>query len=245
MPTVIKTDGQWSSEGQFMAFASPWSVYSNPQLVEGRDYINTVAYNAGDLAQAKNIQLTWRWPSVRPTNVGVCGYDHVAWGNYDGGAVRTPVTPKQVSLIEDCTIGYQVDLAGDSRNFNGLGEFYLTKTEGNAADKAVEIGWFYNAPPETVAWTKTGQQLGTFTDRYNKAWTVSLMRSGVAGTFIVFIPPDGKLSTGNFDAKGALTFLLTAGVVSPYWWLNGVAIGIEPLINFGTAIVRNFRPTLK
>jgi hypothetical protein len=243
---VVKMDRQAATEGAYTAYNSPWCAYQDKSLVAGRDYINTVSFNSGDLAQAKNVQFAWRWPDAKLRKVcGVFGYNFVAWGNYDNGKYPTPVAPRQVSTISDLVFGYQVDMAGDSRLFNGLGEFYLTKVAGDADTKAIEIGWMWNAPAETIAWAATGKQLGTFKDRYGKPWTVALNHSGVAGEYVTFIPPGGKLDTGNFDGKGALDFLLAAGVISAAWWMNGAALGVEPLGNHGAAIVRNFRITWK
>lgn len=245
--TIVKTDRQWDgTEGQYQAYAAPWCAqFYDKSLVEGRDFVNTITYQAGDLASAKNVQFTWRWPDVTQRKCGVYAYDHVAWGNYDGGAVRSPVAPRQVSSIKDFTLAYQVDYAADLKMFNGLGEFYLTKVAGDANTKAVEIGWFYNAPPETIAWAKTGKQLGTFTDRYGRAWSVAANKGGAAGFYITFIPTGGKLFSGAFDGSGALTFLTAAGQIKPEWWVNGAAIGVEPLGWIGTALVRKFGVTVR
>jgi hypothetical protein len=243
---VVKVDRQAATEGAYTAYNSPWCAYQDKTLVAGRDYINTVSYNSGDLAQAKNVQFAWRWPDAKLRKVcGVLGYNFVAWGNYDNGKYPTPIAPRQVAAINDLVFGYQVDMAGDSRLFNGLGEFYLTKVAGDADTKAIEIGWMWNAPAETIKWAATGKQLGVFTDRYKKPWTVALNYSGVAGKYATFIPPGGKLDTGNFDGKGAIDFLRAADVVDGLWWLNGAAIGVEPLGGAASATVRGFTPVLK
>jgi hypothetical protein len=248
--TVVKTDRQWSSEGQHMAFASPWCANYDKTLMEGRDYSDTITYQTGDLATATNVQLAWRWPLLPSPKCGVRGYNHVAWGNYDSGAVRSPVAPRQVSSIADFTLAYGVEDAGGyavgTQGYNGLGEFYLTTKPGDANTKAIEIGWFWNAPLETRAWAATGKQLGTFKDRYRQSWKVAANVGGAAGLFVTFTPANatGRKVQGTFDGKGAIDFLRAAGVVKPEWWLNGVAIGVEPVKGMGTAVVRKFAVTV-
>jgi len=229
-----------------MAFASPWSTYSNPQLVEGRDFLDTISFRQGDLALGKDIQFSWRWPMERPQNVGVFAYNHLGWANYDGGDVRSPVAPRQVSSIADFTLAYEVEDAGGyavgTQGYNGLGEFYLTTKPGDAHAKAIEIGWFWNAPLATRAWAATGKQLGTFKDRYRQSWKVAANVGGAAGLYVTYTPDNatGRKVKGTFDGKGAIDFLSAAGVVKGEWWLNGAAIGVEPLRGMGTAVVRRF-----
>ena len=249
--TVVKTDRQWTSEGPHMAFASPWCLNYDKTLVEGRDYSDTITYQTGDLSTATNVQLSWRWPLVPSPKCGVRGYNHVAWGNYDSGAVRSPVAPRQVSSIADFTLAYEVEDAGGytvgTQGYNGLGEFYLTTKPGDANTKAIEIGWYWNAPLTTRAWAATGKQLGTFKDRYRQSWKVSANVGGAAGLFVTFTPDNasGRRVKGTFDGKGALDFLIAAGVVKQEWWLNGAAIGVEPVKGMGTAVVRKFAVTLR
>lgn len=246
--TIVKTDRQWTSEGQHMAYAAPWCAqFYDKALVEGRDYADTISYQKGDLATATNVQLSWRWPLTPNLKCGVRGYNHVAWGNYDSGAVYSPVAPRQVSAIADLQFAYEVEDAGGyatgTQGYNGLGEFYLTKVAGDANTKAIEIGWYWNAPLETRKWALSGRQLGTFKDRYRQPWKVAANVGGAAGLFVTFTPDNatGRKVKGTFDGKGALTYLTAAGVVKPEWWLNGAAIGAEPLRGTGMALVRLFK----
>ncbi|MET0375384.1 MAG: hypothetical protein ABW128_14160 [Rhizorhabdus sp.] len=242
--TVSQSDKQWSSEGSYMAFASPWCSYIDKTLDQGTDYLDTVTYTAGDLATGKNIQLKWRWPALakRSPACGVFGYDQVAWGNYDGGRVMSPIAPRQVLSIKTLSLSHDITESAEDQEYNGLAEFYLTKEPGAANLKAIEIGWFWNAPAATVAWAATGRQLGTFSDRYSRKWTVSVNKGGASGTFVTFIP-SGKLLAGTFDAKAAIDFLRDRGLVNGAWWFNGAAIGVEPLGNSGSALIRKFTVT--
>jgi hypothetical protein len=250
--TIVKTDRQWDgTEGQYMVYASPWCANYDKTLVEGRDYSDTISYRTGDLATATNVQLSWRWPLVSSPKCGVRGYNHVAWGNYDSGSVRSPVAPRQVSSVADFTLTYEVEDAGGYatgyNGYNGLGEFYLTKVAGDANTKAIEIGWYWNAPSATRAWAKSGRDLGTFKDRNKQSWKVAANVGGAAGLFVTFTPDNatGRKVKGDFDGKGAITYLTAAGVVQPTWWLNGAAIGVEPTGGVGTAVVRKFTVSVK
>lgn len=237
--TVVKADKQWSSEGQILAYPSDWCALFDKTLVVGRDYSNTVTYQAGQLATSTNVQFSWRYPSPgqRSPKCGVFGYSHVARGNYDGGATMKPVSPRQIKSLVDMTVSYGVDFAADPNQFNGLSEGFLTRTAGNANDKALEVGFFWNTPHETIAWAKTGKQLGVFVDRWGKKWTASLN-----GTYVTF---SGGSAWGSLDVRGALTFLIAKGIVSPDWYVNGWAFGVEPLGGIGTAVIRSFKVDVK
>lgn len=240
--TVVKADKQWSSEGQFLAYPSDWCSLFDKTLVVGRDYANTVTYQTGQLGTATNVQFSWRYPSPwqRSKKCGVFGYSHVAWGNYEGGATMKPVAPRQIKSLSDMTVTYGVDFAADPSQFNGLSEAFLTGAAGNPDDKKLEVGFFWNAPAETIAWAKTGKQLGTFTDRYGKRWTVAQNEA-----YVTFTPVAGSQTWGTLDVSGGLTFLTGKGIVSPNWYVNGWALGVEPLGGFGTAIVRSFKVAQK
>jgi len=244
--SVVKADRQWSSEGQFMTYSSPWCAGHDKSLVVGRDFSNSIAYKKGDLAKGKNVKMTWRWPRAdkRSAKCGVFGYNYVGWGNYDSGAVRRSVAPAQVKSIKALSFSYDAQSSANAEQFNGLGEFFLTKNAGAADQKVIEIGWFWNAPALTRAWAKTGRQLGRVVDPHGVKWTVSVNKSGVAGTYVTFIPV-GKKTSGTFEGKAALNYLRKAGVVNGDWWFNGAALGVEPLGGAGSAVVRTFKVTPK
>jgi hypothetical protein len=244
--TIVAKDRKWTSEGSYMAFASPWCAYSNPSLTEGTDYADSMSYDTGDLGTGTDITIKWRWPALaqKPANCGVYAYNHVAWGNYDGGAVRAPVPSRQVMSISALAISYTFQESANDQWYNGLAEFYLTTEAGAANKKAIEIGWFWNSPLLTTAWAKTGRQLGTFTDRYGKKWAASVRKSGAANNYVLFVPTEQRLS-GTLDGKGAIDFLRNAGVVNGSWWFNGFAIGVEPTGSSGAAILRKFSVTYK
>lgn len=236
--TIVKADKQWSSEGPYLAYPSDWCSLFDKTLTVGRDYANTVTYQAGQLGTPTNVQFSWRYPSpwARSKKCGVFGYSHIAWGMYDGGAVMRPVPARQIKSLNDMTVSYGVDYAADPSHFNGLSEGFLTGTAGNAADKKLEVGFLWHSPSETQAWAKTGRQLGMFTDRYGKKWTAALNEA-----YVTFTPVGGSQTWGTLDVGGAFKFLIAKGVASPNWYINGWAIGIEPLGGFGTAIVRTFK----
>jgi hypothetical protein len=243
---VTKSDLQWSSEGRFMTYSAPWCARYDKSLIVDRDFSNSISYKKGDLANGRNVRMKWRWPRPerRSAKCGVFGYTYVGWGNYDSGAVRSPVAPSQVKSIKALSFSYDAQSSADTEQFNGLGEFFLTKNPGAADQKVIEIGWFWNAPALTRAWARTGRQLGRIVDPHGVRWSVSVNKSGAAGTYVTFIPVD-KRTSGTFEGKAVLNFLRRRGVVDGDWWFNGAAIGVEPLGGAGSAVVRTFKVTLK
>lgn len=230
---IVKTDEQAATEGEYLTYAAPWCRFHDTSLVAGRDYSNTVAYQSGALPNG--VQITWRWPNIVSPKCGVWGYNFVSWGNYDGGKTRVAVTPRTVASLKTLRFTYGVDVAADPAGYNVLLETFLTRTAGKASDKAMEVGVFLHAPPSTRAWAAKGKQLGQC-DGYSMA-----INPGPSGkTFATFIPA-GTKTWGVWDAKAALDCLRAKGVIDGGWWINGAAIGIEPIKGIGTAVVRTWK----
>jgi hypothetical protein len=244
--TVKKGDSQWSSEGQFMTYAAPWCTRYDKSLLAERDFNNAISYDKGDLAAGRNVKLTWRWPAAerRSHKCGVFGYNYVGWGNYDGGAVRNRVAPRQVKSLKALAFSYEAQSSSNPEQFNGLGEFFLTRAPGAADQKTIEIGWFWNMPAFTRKWARTGRPLGRVIDSHRVRWTVFVNQSGSAGTYVTFIPVDRR-TAGTFEGKAALDYLRRSGLVNGDWWINGAAIGVEPLGGSGEATIRKFKVTMR
>lgn len=236
---VALADDQWYTEGSFLPYASGWCSYIDGTLKAGSTYSNGIAFTKGQLPN--DVTFTWRYPAKQAIPAcGVYGMDYLAWGNYVGGAVATPVQPRTVAAITDLTVTYAASFDADPESGDGLVEFYLTRQQGKADPRAIEIGAFWHVPAATRAFMKMSAQQGVFTDRFGRRWTVAQSRTGAAGNFVMFAPVDGKdVSAGSIDLKGELDYLVARQLVMPYWWFNGLGFGVEPQRGAGTMRLRS------
>lgn len=197
-----------------------WSVAG---LTPGVDFSTSADYIPGEFPNETRIYGY----VPDPGNGGIYGYPQVWYGNYDGGVVNVPVTPVQVRDLAAFDVPVSFTTPG-SGEFNILDEFYLTSVQNNAASKFVEVGWMRRSPPATASWIEDQDFVGTYTDEDDGIWNVWESFGGSAGHYIIFAPTVQNQMTGS-DRARALRWLMSQGRVSPNSWINGTAIGVEPL----------------
>lgn len=165
-----------------------------------------------------------------PGDGGVYGYPQIWWGNYDGGVVDVPVTPVQVRDLS--VFDVEVDFTASGAGVETvLDEFYLCATEGDAASKSHEIGWMRRTSAHTADWVvASGTLVGTYVDEDDGSWDVYRVIGGASGIYIVFHPSGEVLEqrTGS-DRLRALRWLALNDQIDTSHWINGTAVGVEPL----------------
>lgn len=241
-PTVIaKGDRQFYTKGTYNAYASPWSVTANSPMRVGTDYADTLTIDTTTFPA--RTKIAWRWPFVTPTT-GVYGYNWISYGSYDGGRPQTKVAPRQVkSLYAAWQMVDWTYVRATSGNFNLLTECFLTSTAGNGR-KLAEVGFMLHTSPTTLAWSRIGYPLGTFTDASGLKWIVT-RNAGPQAPYYMFIPPYGAdVLKARIDTKGALLYLRQRGLLDGNEWLNGVAFGVEPTGGTGSVTVYSWYSTL-
>ncbi len=245
---IILPDKTTYTCGQYLAFAAPWSVSSPPQssFIPGVDYADSIVA----LPSVRNTDacldgstINWRWPA-QTSSKGVYGYMELTYGNYDGGKPVVPVTPIQASAIttfrQELLIG---PTTGAPADYNILNEFYLTETAGVASTKRVEIGFFWNAADTTITYYNGGTPCSTYTDPTGRKWACRWLPDGSAGRYIMYYS-GARASGGLLDFKAVIDSLVGQGLVDGNLYLNGAAVGVEPVRNGGSMQVHRWRITL-
>lgn len=219
-------DRAFYTQGQYGAYASPWSTVYDSTLKRGIDYSDSIIVNPRTFTDSSIIG--WRWPNRSSTATGVWGYMSVWFGNYDGGEPAVQVTPRQVKNITTLRQDFSLSPIS-SGSFNILNEFYLTSQAGNSAAKVIEIGYFLHSSTEASTFFSTGQPIGSYLDASGQMWDARIQ-----GTFCMLIPRAGTdVLTGSIDVKAMLAFLTTKGVITGNEWFNGIALGVEPVSGSG------------
>lgn len=239
---ILLVDKQFYGAGQFLAYASPWCAYIDSKLKIGVDLVNTISFMAGNFPNG--VDITASAPNENPNlhGCGVYGYHFAAYGNYDGGAAPVAVTPRQVSSITSFTQKFSWHpVYGAADNYNVLNEFYVTSVAGVTSGKVAEIGLMLHASASAAWLAKSGTQIGTWTDDSGRVWKVSQVKK-----FIIVIPADGKdARSGSIDFGKLLKFLVSRGVLTGKEWVNGAAIGLEPVIATSAITVDSWSIALK
>ena len=228
--------------GRFLAFNSPFSLQRPGQskFVRGRDYLDTIEVRPSSFPSGST--LRWRWPNRMAQGTGAYGFMQLTYGNYDGGKTREPVAPIRARAIRRFSQEYEVSLTGPVNHFNVLTEFYLTKRPGVAASKYEEVGFFANLSDDGRRFFNTARLVGTWDDGTGRTWECRSIRSGSAHRYIMFYS-GGQVLSGRLDMKAAIDWLASKREVNPDHYVNGLALGVEPVQGAGTMTVPNWSVT--
>lgn len=215
------------TEGAYLAYVQPWGAGKGPFALWANraDSIRLDPTTFPD-----KTRIAWRWPPFAPPGaLSIWGYDHVSYGDYDGGEVDAKVAPLQVKAIQ--AFRQEFSWTGDfgASAATLLTEFYLRSDPKDAEAKVLEIGWFLHAPEATRAFVAEGRQAGTYRDPAGREWQVSVNEK-----FLTFLRKDGRdTQKGEIDMLHALQWLREKRLITGEEWITGLAIGVEPMKGFG------------
>lgn len=240
--TIVVPDSTNFTLGRYLAYAAPYSLERAAQskFVRGKDYLDTIEVRPSSFPSGST--LRWRWPD-RLSGSGAYGYMQLTFGNYDGGKPEVPVAPIRARDIRRFSQTYQVSLAGAPSGFNVLTEFYLTTRAGVAASKYEEIGFFANLSDDGQRFFDTARLVGTWTDDAGRQWICRSIQAGSAHEYIMFYS-GGQVLSGRLDMKSAIDWLASKDEVDLDHYVNGLAIGVEPVRGVGAMAVPHWNVTL-
>lgn len=228
------------TQGSYYGYVSPWGAERSPifrrwvKLSESM-WVDVARFPAGT-------RFNWAWPPFSaPNNVGVWGYHHLGYGNYDGGDPEKAIPPRRLRDVKSFRTAFAWD--GDFRfgQSTVLAEFYLRSDPRNNESKRLEVGWMLHMSPATKSFVARSEQLGIYVDPAGRRWRVAK-----AERFVTFSPADGsELNQGVLDMRHALGWLKAKGLARDEDWLNGVAIGAEPIKGFGHVEIRHWQVDLR
>lgn len=230
---TINRDREWFSKGSFIGYCSPWSDSSDP-TVKFQDWIDF------DTDLFPNVTVFgWSWPETVNVKTGVRGYNHIAYGKYDGGVPLVSIPPVTVKNIKRFDQSFSWEPSGDdpARRYNTLTEFFLTR----GGVKVLEVGWFLHYPPETLAFLRKDTGVGNFSDQDGRVWTVSYHPGPIP--YVTLYPPTDLL-TDAIDMKAVLQWLTAKGIVKGDETVSGCGFGFEPLAGTDRATVNFWNPVL-
>lgn len=244
---ITVPDNVGLQSGRFLAYAAPWSTFSAPQssFVRGVDYADNItvpqsSINAGTLDGST---IDWFWPN-KAGSTGVYGYMELCYGNYSGGTGTIPVAPVKVSALKEFTQRAQISKMSEPyTGYNILNEFYLTEVAGDGNTNRVEIGFFWNLSDDGVYYFDSGTPANSYTDPTGRVWNCKYVMGGAAGKYIMFYSGERVYNT-TIDFKVVLNSLAAQGLINPNHYVNGLAIGIEPVRGSGAVTFDKWDITL-
>lgn len=221
---IISDLGSHTDASGYSAHAVPWCSFNNPELIVGKDLINTIYLLPSRFPSSTSILSVAPMHSPENHKCGVYGYHFVAYGNYDNGTIPSPVIPRKVKDIRMLSLNVDVDFGGDGQ-FNILNEFYLTSMANDLTTKILEVGLFFHASIAANEHKKKSQFLGLLYDEKKQEWEVFK-----AGSFVMFFPRKKDHSySQKINFLPFFDFLEKNLLISGKEWFNGMAIGVEPV----------------
>jgi len=224
---------QGYSDGAYMAYVQPWGAPSGLFDLWARR-ADSIRVDPGKFPD--RTRISWRWPPFGPPGaLSIWGYDHIAYGNYDGGEVEAKVTPVRVK--EAKVFKQSFEWSGDFAMGDGtlLTEFYLRSDPADLESKTLEVGWFLHAPALTKKFLAEGKQLGRYRDPHGDEW-----RAVLNDKYLTFSSPEGKdMTKGSLDML-ALRWLQRGGHISGEEWITGLAVGVEPMSGAGHVEIKTW-----
>lgn len=223
MPTIKDSTNYLGS--RYGAYAAPWG---KKELKPEVDFADRIVID--DAAFPHGTAIKWHWPIKADSRV--FGYHHIWTGNYNGTSPKEKINPEQIKNMGRWLLEYDLSLdliAGDA---NVLTEGFLCRKPGDTASKEGEVGLFPYISEGGRKFAETGVKLGTF-----DGWTV-----WQHGSFYMFVPAASALK-GALSIRDAIHWLVAQGKVDPTLYLQGWAMGVEPISGSGILRVNRFSVT--
>lgn len=227
--SVVIPSNSFFTEGSYSVFASTFAAV--PPLVKGVDY--DANWTIKPTVFPNQTALNWFVPQgTIPNGLGVWGFYHTDYANYDNSVQQVQVTPRQIGNITSFTTSFNWSFSGAGA-FDLLHEVWLAKagstTASNSGNAYFEVGFFLHVA-DGGAFHNSGTLIGTIHVNNGVAYTA---RSH--GSFITFLSQSGgDVLSGSIDWKAALLFLTANEAITGSEWVNGIAFGVEPNMQAGS-----------
>lgn len=227
------------STGPYLAYVQPWGAENSPfSLWSSR--ADSIRVDPSRFPS--HSRFSWRWPPFAPgSGISIWGYDHIAYGDYEGGDIENPVKPVRIRDLQAFHQEFAWDGTLSAGSANVLTEFYVRSDPTNPEAKVLEVGWLLHAPARTQRFVDEGQQLGTYKDADGRQWQAALNDK-----YLTFVLHDNaSLKSGRIDMKHALDWLVAKNLVSSDGWVTGLAFGVEPMKGYGSLELASWKADLR
>lgn len=226
--------------GPYLAYCATWSTYPGGENEGLTGHSDTLTVYG---PFPREVVITSDWPTTGLSG-GVCAYDFVSVGNYDGGVPAIPTRPLQIGKLQDLSWDIDLEIGGATDQITVLNELFLTNSAGNANDKACEVGLFLHSSVQATVWfASLSGSIGTWVDPQGRSWVVKDTGLGSLGIpYIVGVPVGGDVLSGTIDMRSLLVWLVGHGVLDNAHWINGFALGHETHGGFAWTRFKNGWP---
>jgi hypothetical protein len=236
--TITLFDRQPFTKGSYFAWLAPWGAGS---LQPGKDYTESLTLDPETFPA--RTQIRWSWPAQPPamSMAGVYNFLAVSFGDQYGTQVQAPIPPRQVAAITALTQTHDLAIEGAPDGFDVVVDYFLTREAGKHDVHLFEVEIFLHTPAFSHDYVRSVEQVGTFTDRHARTWTVAINRKNGHGPAILFMPVGREdVLRDTIDIQAMHIWLMARGVLSGREWFNGLGLGAEVRQGNGLLVIKHF-----
>jgi hypothetical protein len=238
-PTLTPTQAAVTISEGYATYQSPlkgWYAALNPYNAEGNSYAESITSYPDTFPN--NTVLNWSYPNT-PGPGNVWAYPEVVYGYLGGISNYTPsgegITPVQVKNLTALTGSYNVTLQGNTDQYDVLWETHLTTAP--ASNEVCEFSIMLHSPSY---FTQYVMSLPEEYDYHAAGLSATIVNAeSSSNPYIIVMPKQGDMLSATVDIKSILTFLISKGVVSGDWYIEGFELGVEPQQGSGSITINS------
>lgn len=205
------------TKGPYRAVNNPWGKGA---LVNGQDYTQSITVET--TAFPDDTLLTWDWGNR--FNSSIYAYPEIIFGYkaWDPGE-GTLAYSARVGAVKSLEARFDLDISGQTQNFNVAIETWLTDVRGGASDAITTevMIWLHNG-----SLMPAGEKVGRFVSPTYKA-DIYVQDNMGGGWRYIALAPDHDYLAGTIDIRAVLHGLRKLGFVDVNDWVSGFELGAE------------------
>ena len=215
---TLKKDWATFAQGNFRIENNVWN---QGDLVNGRDYTQTISYDPKHLTS--ELKFAWNWPKTDH----LLAFPEIEAGYKPWSETGSAALTTRISKMQAMDVSFNYDIGGDTSRFNVGFDMWLTsKPDGNSNSITTEISiWTHRGhiDPE-------GEKVGTYRDGEfrGQIWVDDNFGHADAQTWhYVTIRPKGDILEGSLDFDHLFDALVSKKLVNSTDYFNGYEFGAQ------------------
>lgn len=243
MPTITNQSAAYSERhwkgGEYFAWTGdPNDDWAQEKLAPGE---KAFTIEVGPDAPNGTV-ITCRTPIANKGRVR--GYPSIRHGVYENGTPQVAIKPRRIRDLTvmqyDFALDYRALIGGDA---NVLFDSFLLRDPKDSKSKAFELGVIpLPALGTPLHAQKNGEDMGTFYDRFGRAWRMSMFRKADGGLYLMPLPVYGSFLAGEIDPLEMYRWAIGRGIITGDLWYTGMALGLEPIGGTTQMRIDNWSP---
>jgi hypothetical protein len=216
---TLKKDWATFARGDFRIENNVWN---QGDLVNGRDYTQTISYDPKHLTS--ELKFAWDWPKTDH----LLAFPEIEAGYKPWSETGSAALTTRISKMQAMDVSFNYDIGGDTSRFNVGFDMWLTsKPDGNSNSITTEISiWTHRGDIDPE-----GEKVGTYRDGefQGQIWVDdNFGHAGDGQTWrYVTIRSKGDVLNGTLDVDHLFDTLLARKLVNDSDYFNGYEFGAQ------------------